>query len=92
MPKEVRELLMENVPFERQDFPDFKFILTLISKNKFTTVEQLSGYLDREILASEGKLSGQKRANSTINRQRINVVKTLDGLRLCQRLIKDYLA
>ncbi len=90
--KEVKALLIEKVPIERQDFPDFKFILTIISNNKIATVEQLQSYLNKNVLALESKLSRQKGANPTINRKRVKVAKALDSLRLCQRLVKDYLS
>jgi hypothetical protein len=91
MPKEVKELLVENVPSERQEFPDFKFLLAIIKENKITTADKLQAYLQKSISSLEKKLEVKKRGNSTINRQRVKLAKNLDGFKLCQRLANEYL-
>ena len=89
--KELKGLAARKIPFERQEFPDFKQLIAIIAKNKLPTAAKLQAYLEKELYETEGLLAEQKRAGPTIGRQRVNVMKKLDSLRQCQKLVRSYL-
>lgn len=91
MAKEMIELLGSKVPAQWQSYPEYKEIVAIIKYDKIKTTKRLKAVLQAEILRTTAWLDENKRGSPTINRQRMNQVKRLDGIKQCLRLVEKYL-
>ena len=91
MAKEMIELLGSKVPEQWKSYPEYKELVAIIKYDRIKTTKRLKAILQSEILKTSAWLDENKRSGSTINRQRMNQVKKLDGLKQCLRLVEKYL-
>lgn len=91
MAKEMIELLGSKVPAQWHPYPEYKELVAIIKYEKIKTTKRLKAILQSEMLKTSAWLGENKRGSPTINRQRVNQTKKLDGIKQCLRLVERYL-
>lgn len=88
-----KDVLKAKVPEHLQHTPEFPIFLKLVKQESITSSESLKHYLSAEIERKEKNLKElAKGKSSTSNRQRVEIAKNIDFLRLILDKILPYVS
>lgn len=85
-----KDILKEKVPEYLQQTPEFPIFLKIIERENINSGDDLKHFLSAEIERKEKKIEELDKQGSTSNRDRVELAKETDFLKLIQEKILPY--